>query len=81
MIDKLKGKYYARCDTCNTTAGAFDSFAEAVTYAKANHWRLVRTSGNNATRNYCPECASKYKKYRPVTAITKAASKNNLSKR
>lgn len=62
MIDKYHGKYFIHCDTCNTTAGAFDTFGDTVTYAKANQWRLVRTSGNNASRNYCPECAARYRR-------------------
>lgn len=61
MIDKYRGKYYIRCDTCNTTAGEFDSFNNAVTYAKTNGWRLAKSKGNKPMRNYCPECIKRHK--------------------
>lgn len=61
MIDTLQGKYFIRCNTCNSTAGQFDTFSEAVAY---KGWRYVRTKGNKPMRNYCPECVRRHKKRR-----------------
>lgn len=78
MIDTLQGEYFIRCNTCNSTAGQFDTFSEAVTYAKVNGWRCIRTRGNKPIRNRCPECV---RKKTARDGNHKAASKNNLLKR
>lgn len=55
MIDKACRKYHLSCDCCDLIGGSFDTFDEAVAYARQEGWALVISSGGDKF-NYCPEC-------------------------
>jgi Fe2+ or Zn2+ uptake regulation protein len=52
MIDKIAGLYHLVCDNCGDTE-TFNSFDEAVDFAKENNWQLKK---NKEWENYCPDC-------------------------
>ena len=55
MIGKTYGVFNLSCDYCGEMADRdFDTFQDAVDYAKRHGWRLRRMG--NEWENICPEC-------------------------
>ena len=57
MIYKENGKYKIACDGCEEVVKiSFDTFKEAVAYAKKHNWLFDKNK--KGWINICPECNS-----------------------
>jgi len=54
MIDKINNYYVLVCDGCGESE-SFDSFEEAVDFAKNNDWQFKKVNGE--WENYCIDCS------------------------
>ena len=55
MIEQEYGKFSLVCSICNTTyIPGFETFQDAVDYAKENGWKIEKENGQ--WEDICPEC-------------------------
>ena len=53
-ITKQYGKYYVECNNCGATASPFNTFPDALEWAKDKNWKI--RSGGGEWWMECDEC-------------------------